>query len=176
MRKVYATKTFISASDSCPYCVGFYCEIRNINVYENSKSFYLEVCCTSRYTNRCSYFEYRISPIKPNKYFHASCCCPYMVQDVCEIRRVNVRHKNKVFHDRVCTKSDYIEKCPHFMERTCKIKIKPDSFTFKKCPVIETDHCKVRGFCIKERCHDFYNHTCRQPNYSRCCPHYMESL
>ncbi|MDO7789003.1 hypothetical protein [Desulforamulus aquiferis] len=176
-RKVYAAKTytFISPSKSCPYCVGHHCEIRNVNIYQDNKKYYNDVCCTSKYSNRCSYYEYRVKPIKPNKYFHASCCCPYLKEDVCEVRRINMRHKNKLFYDNACSKADYIKRCPHFMERTCKIKIKKDTFTFKNCPVHEKDRCKKRDFCVKDKCKDFYHDTCSSTKYGRCCPHYMET-
>lgn len=176
VRKVYASKTFINPSESCPYILGFNCEVRNVNVFEENPSFYREVCNSPRYIKRCTYFDYRISPITENKYFYASCCCPYLVEDICELRQVNMRLKNRVFYNTTCTKKDYLKKCTHFMERTCKIRVKPNTFKFVKCPAVKVDHCTIRGICVKERCKDFFNRTCCESNFIRCCPFFVESL
>lgn len=178
-RKIYAAKTykFIYPSDSCPYRVGFDCEVRGSNVYEKNKGFYTDTCCKSRYFKRCRHFADKVATIQENKYFKATYCCPYLVDDICEFRKVNMRRKNRDFYDSTCTKSEYIKKCPHFLEECCKIKVKPKVIIIESeyCPYLIGNRCKIRNIEVKNKCKDFFDYSCSKKKYDKCCPYYAKA-
>ena len=175
LRKIYAAKTykFIYPSESCPYRVGYDCELRKVNVYETSKHYYSDTCCKSRYHKRCRHFADKVSTIKENRYFKASYCCPYLVEGVCILRNVNMRGQNRAFYDSTCCKTEYIRRCPHFHEAVGRIKKRPQVISGKDCcPHLDKGRCRVRENDVKKRCRDFHDHTCCKKKYHKCCPHY----
>lgn len=177
-RKVFVAKTykFIYPSDCCPYRIGNECEITGIDICKKDKKFYDDHCCKSRYFDRCTYFRDKVIKIKKNKSFYASYCCPYLVGDVCELRNVDMRAKNRDFWYATCTKTDYIKKCPHFLDKVGRIRVKVQGGTFASCPYKDGDWCKIRNINMKDRCNAFYEYSCCKSNYGKCCPHYAESM
>ena len=176
-RKVYAQKTyhFIKPAKCCPYLSDRHCDLRKFNVCDSDENYNKKICSTSRYYDKCTNFVAEVSTIKPNRYFKTSYHCPYLIGDTCELRKIRVSEKNRTLYHYTCKTTDYAKKCPYYIGKISKIKCKPPKKTGDCCPHKEDDWCKHRKVKVGSHCKKFYDHTCCKSNYTKCCPHYMES-
>lgn len=177
-RKDYAKKSyhFIEPSDKCPYLSGCDCELRGYDVCARNKSFYTSTCRTSRYHTDCSYYIDRVDDIKENRHFRATYRCPYLLGGICELRNVYMYDKHRSFYKRTCTTSNYLKKCPFFLEKIGKIKCPLKVSVMECCPRKNGVHCTVRNIDLRKKCPDLYNHCCSQDDYHYCCPYYVEDI
>ncbi|GAB6179260.1 hypothetical protein JCM14036_05790 [Desulfotomaculum defluvii] len=176
-RKVYAAKTyhFIGASRSCPYIYEDKCDLTKYHVCKKHKSFYDDTCCTSKYYDKCSYFCDKVITIKPNRYFKPAYRCPYLINEVCELRGINMYEKNRAFYRHNCINSNYHKNCPYYLEKIGKIKYKHYGKVSDCCDYKDGDWCRLRKIKIKDSCKEFYEYACCKKNYIKCCPHYVEA-